>query len=121
MADTSVPGTPVPQTPATPEAPVPGSPTGGPATPPKVAPWLVAYTLGRLAIAAVLVTVLWLVGLGSFPGLLFGLLLSMPASYVLLRPVRDRLAEALAARSTQRRARKEDLRARLSGEGDATT
>jgi membrane protein implicated in regulation of membrane protease activity len=99
-------------------ASVPGSPTGGPATPPKVGPWLAVYTLGRLAIAAALVAVLWLVGLGSFPGLLFGLLLSMPASYVLLRPVRDRLTEALAARSTQRKARKENLRARLSGEGD---
>ena len=45
-------------------------------------PWLVIYTVGRIGIAALLVLLLWLVGLGSFPGLLFGLLLSMPVSYV---------------------------------------
>ncbi len=99
---------------------VPAAPTGGPATPPRVAPWLLLYTLGRLVLAAALVGLLWLVGLGSFPGLLFGLLLSMPASYVVLRPLRDRLTEALAARSTARRARKEEFRARLAGEGDRT-
>jgi hypothetical protein len=84
-----------------------------------VGPWLALYTLGRLLIAAALVALLWLVGLGSFPGLLFGLLLSMPASYVLLRPVRDRLTEALAARSSARRTAKADFRARLAGEGEA--
>ncbi|MGY1847598.1 MULTISPECIES: DUF4229 domain-containing protein [unclassified Blastococcus] len=94
----------------------PVSPAGGAATPPKVLPWLVIYTVGRFAIAAALVLVLWWAGLGSFPGLLFGLLLSMPVSYVLLRPSRDRLTEALAARSIARRTAKEDLRARLSGD-----
>ncbi|SOD94262.1 DUF4229 domain-containing protein [Blastococcus haudaquaticus] len=94
---------------------VPSSPTGGPATPPRILPWLLIYTVGRLAIAAALVLVLWLVGLGSFPGLLFGLLLSMPVSYLLLRPSRDRLTEALAARSIARKAAKADLRTRLSG------
>jgi hypothetical protein len=69
------------------------------------------YTLGRLVIAVALVALLWLVGLGSFPGVLFGLLLSMPVSYVLLRPARDKLTEALAARSV----RKQELRARLRG------
>jgi hypothetical protein len=83
--------------------------------PPRVLPWLVMYTVGRLAIAAALVLLLWLVGLGSFPGLLFGLLLSMPVSYLLLRPSRDRLTAALVARSEARKAAKEDLRTRLSG------
>jgi hypothetical protein len=96
----------------------PAGPTGGPATPPRVLPWLVMYTFGRLTIAAALVLILWLVGLGSFPGLLFGLLLSMPVSYLLLRPSRDRLTEALAARSVARRTAKENLRARLSGTGN---
>jgi hypothetical protein len=91
------------------------APTGGPATPPRVLPWLVIYTVGRFGIAALLVLLLWLVGLGSFPGLLFGLLLSMPVSYVLLRRSRERLTEALAARSLARRTAKEDLRTRLSG------
>ena len=94
---------------------LPGAPRGGPAPAPKVLPWLMIYTVGRLAIAAALVLLLWVLGLGSFPGLLFGLLLSMPVSYLLLRPSRDRLTEALAARSVARRAAKEDLRSRLSG------
>ncbi|MGY1721667.1 DUF4229 domain-containing protein [Blastococcus sp. SYSU DS0533] len=93
----------------------PVGPAGGAASPPKVLPWLMVYTVGRFAIAAALVLVLWWAGLGSFPGLLFGLLLSMPVSYVLLRPSRERLTEALAARSIARRAAREDLRDRLSG------
>src|SRR5688572_26492835 len=99
--------------------PAPGSPVGGPATPPRVLPWLLIYTVGRFGIAALLILLLWLAGLGSFPGLLFGLLLSMPVSYVLLRRSRDRLTEAFAARSLARRAAKEDLRTRLSGDGTA--
>ena len=39
----------------------------------------------------------------------------MPVSYVLLRPLRDRLTEALAARSVARKAAKEQLRDRLEG------
>ncbi|MGY1770585.1 DUF4229 domain-containing protein [Blastococcus sp. SYSU D00813] len=96
----------------------PGSPTGGPATPPRVAPPLVLYTLGRLLITVALVALIWVAGLPGFPALLFGLLLSMPAAHFLLRGVRDRLTEALAARSVARRAAKEDLRARLSGDAD---
>ena len=93
-------------------------PSGGPAVQPKVLPWLVIYTVGRLAITAALILPCgW--PLGSFPGLLFGLLLSMPVSYVLLRRSRERLTEAFAARSLARRAAKEDLRTRLSGDGTA--
>ncbi|RBY97215.1 DUF4229 domain-containing protein [Blastococcus sp. TF02-8] len=88
---------------------------GAPAAPQKVLPWLVIYVVGRLAITAALVLILWTVGLGSFPGLLFGLLLSMPVAYLLLRPSRDRLTAALLARSDARRAAKADLRSRLSG------
>jgi hypothetical protein len=91
------------------------APTGGPATPPKVLPWLLAYTLGRVVIAAALIGLLWAVGLGGYPALLFGALLSMPVAYFVLQPVRDRFTEALAARSVARRAVKEELRDRLSG------
>ena len=94
---------------------VPASPAGGPATPPRILPWLLIYTVGRLAIAAALVLILWLAGLDQWSGLLFGLLLSMPVSYLLLRPSRERLNEGLAARSIARRTAKEDLRTRLSG------
>ena len=96
---------------------IPSGPDGGPARPPRVAPWLALYTVGRIAIFAALTLLLWLLGLDKWSGLLFGLLLSMPVSYFLLRPSRERLTEGLAARSIARRAAKEDLRARLSGPG----
>ncbi len=94
----------------------PVGPTGGPATPPKVLPWLLMYTVGRLGIWAVLTVVLWMVGLDLFAGLMFGLLLSMPVAYFLLRPSRERLNEALAAWQDRRQRAKSDLRTRLSGE-----
>jgi hypothetical protein len=98
------------------ERAMPAGPSGGPASPPKVLPWLVMYTVGRLGIWAVLTLVLWMLGLDLFSGLLFGLLLSMVVSYFALRFARERLNEALAARSVLRRQAKEDLRSRLSGE-----
>ena len=91
------------------------SPRGGPATPPRVLPWLVMYSVGRLGIFALAALVLWLAGLDFWSGLLFGLLLSMAVSYFALRFARERLNEAIAARSVARKAAKEDLRARLSG------
>ena len=98
------------------EPTVPGAPTGGPAAPPKIAPWLVIYTVGRLAIAAALVLLLWWVGLDFWSGALFGLLLSMPVSYLLLRPSRERLTEGLAARNLARKQAKRDVDARLAGD-----
>jgi hypothetical protein len=92
------------------------SPTGGPASPPRILPWLLMYTVGRLGIFVLLTLILWWVGLDLWSGLLFGLLLSMPASYLLLRPSRERLNEGLAARSVARRQAKQDLRARLTGD-----
>jgi hypothetical protein len=99
----------------------PVSPSGGPAQAPSVWPLLALYTLGRLVLAAALVGILWLLGLGSFPGLLFGLLLSMPLSFVLLKPLRERLTEAMLARSVTRKAAKEDLRSRLAGTDDTVS
>ncbi|MBB3084981.1 DUF4229 domain-containing protein [Geodermatophilus sabuli] len=98
------------------EPTVPGAPTGGPAAPPRIVPWLVVYTVGRLAIAAALVLLLWWVGLDLWSGALFGLLLSMPVSYLLLRPSRERLTEGLAARSLARKQAKRDVDARLAGD-----
>lgn len=91
-------------------------PTGGPATPPRVLPWLVMYTVGRLGIFALATLLLWMAGLDFWSGLLFGLLASMALSYVLLRVARERLNEALAARSIARKTAKADLRTRLSGD-----
>src|SRR3712207_9563290 len=94
---------------------VPVGPDGAPAARPKVWPWLLLYTGGRLLIAVVLVLVLWVAGLGSYAGLLFGILLSMPIAYLALRPVRERLNEAIVAYQDQRRRTNEELRTRLRG------
>jgi hypothetical protein len=102
-------------TPAQPVGPAPAAPTGGPASAPRLAPALVLYTLGRLGIFVVLVLLLYAVGLGGFLALLLGLAMSVPTSYLLLRSLRERVTEALAARTVARRAAKADLRERLAG------
>lgn len=99
------------------EPAVPGAPTGGPAAAPRIAPWLLIYTVGRLGIAAALVLLLWFLGLDPWSGALFGLLLSMPVSYLLLRPSRERLTEGLAARSVARQQARAERDARLAGDG----
>jgi membrane protein implicated in regulation of membrane protease activity len=96
---------------------VPVGPTGEPAAPPKVLPWLVVHTVGRLAIFALVAVVLMIAGLDFWSSLLFGLLLSMPLAYLALRRSRERLSEALVVRQEQRKRDKEQLRARLAGEG----
>ena len=85
---------------------------------PTVLPALLLYTLARLAVVAALVGLLWVLGLPGIPGFLFGLLLAMPVSYLVLRPLRERLTTALVARADA----KEALRARLHGDpGDDVT
>jgi len=91
--------------------PVQPEPVATPGPAPQVLPWLLAYTLGRLAIVAVLFAVLSFAGLPGIPGLLFALLLGMPAAFFLLRPVRERLTAAIVARADE----KDALRARLEG------
>ena len=87
------------------------TPTGSTPQEPKVLQWLLLYTFGRLAIVAVLVGLLWVLGLPGFPGFLFGVLLAMPLAYLVLRPVRERLTTALVLRAEQ----KERLRVQLRG------
>jgi hypothetical protein len=98
------------QTGATEHTGATGAPGGTPPAPP-LATWFLLYTFGRLAIAAALIAVLWALGLPGTPGFLFGVLLAMPVSFLLLSPVRQRLTSALVARSE----RKEALRAQLRG------
>jgi hypothetical protein len=81
---------------------------------PKLAPLFLLYTFGRLAIAAVLIALLWALGLPGTPGFLFGVLLAMPVSFFALAPVRTRLTSALAVRAE----RKEALRVQLRGSDD---
>jgi hypothetical protein len=99
--------------------PISTGPNGGAAIQPRILPWLLMYTVGRLGIFALLTLLLWWAGLDLWSGLLFGLLLSMPASYLLLRPSRERLNEGLAARRLSRQAAKAELRGRLSGDDPA--
>ncbi len=101
----------------TPVTPV--GPDGQPAARPRVLPWLVVHTVGRLAVFALLTVVLWMVGLDLWSGLLFGLVLSMPVAYLLLRRSREQLSVALVMRAEERRREKERFRARLSGDAAA--
>jgi hypothetical protein len=82
---------------------------------PRIAPQLALYTLARLGIAVVVIGLLVAVGLPLFPALLFGLLLQLPLSYVLLRPIREKLTVAMADRGERRKAEKAQLRERLAG------
>jgi Zn-dependent membrane protease YugP len=97
----------------------PVGPDGQPAVRPRVLPWLVIHTVGRLGVFALLTVVLWMAGLDLWSGLLFGLLLSMPVAYVALRRSREQLSVALVMRAEEKRRTKEQLRARLSGEAAA--
>lgn len=72
------------------------------------------YTVCRIAIFAILLAVLWAANLGSYPGILFALLLSMPASYFLLGKQRAALATAIS----KRREDQAKVRARLRGASD---
>ena len=88
----------------------------GETTQPRLWQWFLLYTLGRLAIAAALIGLLWLLGLPGTPGFLFGVLLAMPVSFLVLGPVRKRLTAALVERNE----RKEALRAELRGTDTAS-
>ena len=85
--------------------------TGVGSAPPQLAKWFLLYTLGRLAIAAALVALLWVLGLPGTPGFLFGVLLAMPVSFFVLGPVRKRFTAAILAHNE----RKQALRAELRG------
>ena len=97
----------------------PVGPDGQPAVRPRVLPWLVIHTVGRLGVFALLTVVLWMAGLDLWSGLLFGLLLSMPVAYVALRRSREQLSVALVMRAEEKRRTRAQLRARLSGEAAA--
>jgi hypothetical protein len=83
--------------------------------------WL--YTLLRFVMFAVLWGLLYLLGLGPLTAALFGLILSVPLSYVLLARPRARLAHNIELRVQARQQYREDLDAQLDPEAarrDAT-
>ena len=65
----------------------------------------------RLGFSLALIALLWALGLSGTPGFLFGVLLAMPVSFLVLGKVRQRLTGALALRAE----RKEALRTELRG------
>jgi hypothetical protein len=79
---------------------------------------VVVYTACRIAIFAVLLALLWAANLGSYPGILFALLLSMPASYFLLGKQRAALTTAINERREARAAVRARLRGGSDGESD---
>jgi hypothetical protein len=91
-------------------------PSQEPAGVPRIGVLLLLYTLARIGITVALLGLLWVAGVPLLPALLFVVLLQLPVAYLLLRPLRTRLTEALAVRGAARREAKERLRARLEGE-----
>ena len=79
---------------------------------------LVAYSLARLGLFLGFAVALFVIPIELDPllRLAIALVLSAVASYVLLRALRERVAEQLAAASRERAARKERLRSALAGE-----
>lgn len=76
------------------------------------------YTAGRFLILAAVAGLLWLVDMRGFLLLVATLLISMPASYVLLARQREALTADVERTITDRRSRKETLRAQLRGDDD---
>jgi hypothetical protein len=79
---------------------------------------LTKYTLARLGLFVATAAVLLVlpIGLSLLLRLAIAVLLSAIASFFLLRPLRDRVADQLAAAGQRRAARKERLRDALAGE-----
>ena len=76
----------------------------------------IKYTFARVGLFAIVVAVLYPLGLDLFLTMMIALLISLPLSYFLLRRWRDQMAQRLETTVEQHRAQKEKLRAALSGE-----
>ena len=76
------------------------------------------YTVGRFLVFALLAGVLWLVGLRGFLLVFATLLLSIPASYYFLARQREALAADVDRALSDRRSRKQNLRAQLRGDDE---
>jgi Protein of unknown function (DUF4229) len=78
------------------------------------------YTVGRLLVFVGAAALLYVVGLRGFVLVLVALLLSLPLSYLLLARARAAFVAEVERRVSDRRARREDLRARLRGDDETT-
>jgi len=88
---------------------------GGVTTGGSLARDLVLYTLGRLAMIAVVAAVLLVARVPLLVALAVGVVVALPLSLVVLRTLRVRVATGLAERSARRRAERERLMAELRG------
>jgi Protein of unknown function (DUF4229) len=77
---------------------------------------LVAYTLARLCLVAVVAGLLVLAGVPLILAILIGVVAALPLSMLLLRGLRKRMDEGVAAVQERRAAQREVLRARLRGD-----
>lgn len=76
------------------------------------------YTAARFLLFVGLAALGYVVGLRGFALVFAALLVSLPLSYVLLARQRAALAADVEQRVSGRRARREDLRARLRGDDE---
>jgi hypothetical protein len=77
---------------------------------------LVAYTLARLCLVAVVAGLLVLAGVPLVLAILIGVVAALPLSMLLLRGLRTRMDAGVAAVQERRTAQREVLRARLRGD-----
>lgn len=89
-----------------------------PPTGPALARDIVLYSVVRLALVALLAALLVLAGVPLLVSVLLALVVSLPLSWVLLRPLRLRVAAGLSAAGARRRAERDRLREQLRG-GDS--
>ena len=84
------------------------------------------YTLARLVLVAVLTAAIFfaarVIGIKEFPlvvAMLFAIVISLPLGIWLLAPLRRRATAGIAEADERRRHDREQLQARLRGEGDS--
>ena len=77
---------------------------------------LVAYTLARLCLVAVVAGLLVLAGVPLILAILIGVVAALPLSMLLLKGLRRRMDAGVAAAQQRRAAQREVLRARLRGD-----
>jgi len=79
---------------------------------------VIKYTLARVGLFAAVFAALLPIDLDIFIKLLIALVASAGFSFILLRGMRDRVADQMAATAERRKAEKDRLRAALAGEDE---
>jgi predicted Kef-type K+ transport protein len=79
---------------------------------------VIKYTLARIGLFVVVFVALLPVSLDIFVKLLIALVASAGFSFILLRGLRDRMANEMAAAAERRKAEKERLRTALAGDDE---